>query len=77
MYTIRKIDPKGDGIVAESPVYLGTTVLRDDPFEAVLDSQAASKLSHWSFKSSKSLQRCVGCKYAWYILLPIRFSFSL
>ena len=65
MYNISRIEPKGAAIVAKSHISAGATVLRDDPFEAVLDSDSASKLSHWSFKPSKTLQRCVGCKFAW------------
>lgn len=65
MYGISTIDGKGAAIVAKTRICEGVTVLSDEPFEAVLDSDSASRLSHWSFKPSRTLQRCAGCKFAW------------
>lgn len=64
MLSIKKTDEKGVAAFVETSVPAGTTVLSEQPFEAVLSAESANRLSHWDFKSSDQLKQCLGCRFA-------------
>lgn len=66
MYTIEHTEHKGAGLVADGKIRAGDAVLVEEPYEASLNSDEACKRSHLTFKTSSNLQRCSGCKSAWY-----------
>ena len=70
MYAIQDTENKGAAFIVTSPIQAGTAILNEEPFEAVVHNDVSSKRSHWTLRHSDSLQRCSGCKYAWYVTIP-------
>lgn len=67
MHVVRQSNIKGASLFVSSSVQAGTSIVTEEPFEAVLNNEFASKRSHWTLEQSPYLQRCGGCKFAWYV----------